>query len=215
MEKKIIDVRIDELVLTRKGPVDGAEDTIAVKISLQNPAEGVPLVETLKVFKPKDIDSIDWSGDLTRASIWKTPIRGVAPLTVEVVTVDADSEAEKKVLGIVKNLGALGLTIATGGIASPLLSGAATIAGNSLLETLETSDDAYEIGRAEIELDSENLSDRVKAPLKVLEAVPAKTIVTNTGPRRTTRSVRRRTDVSPAIPVGENGRVALRVLTLA
>jgi len=215
MEKKIIDVRIDELVLTKKGPIDGAEDTIAVKISLQNPAEGVPLVETLKVFKPKDIDSIDWSGDLTRASIWKTPIRGVAPLTVEVVTVDADSEAEKKVLGIVKNLGALGLTIATGGIASSLLSGAATIAGNSLLEILETGDDAYEIGRAEIELDSENLSDRVKAPLKVLEAVPAKTIVTNTGPRRTTRSVRRRTDVSPAIPVGENGRVALRVLTLA
>ena len=93
MERKIIQVSIEELILLNRGPMDSKDDMNLFRFSMNQPAEGVQGIETVKVIPAKDDIPTDWS-DFDLSLVFKTSLRGKAKLRIEALAIDKLSSFE-------------------------------------------------------------------------------------------------------------------------
>ena len=209
MEKKIIEILIDDLNLEKRGPIDGEEDTNIFKFTLNYPTEEIPSIETVKTVKVTKEIPTNWSSDLDNAIVFKTPIRGRANLKVEVFSVDKDSDGEKAMKSMFKTLVGTSLGIWTGGFSSVYVGAITNKLGTSLIDLIDETDDIDLIGSASYLLNSEELPNKINLDLVVQTAVVQKELSTVGGGPPSRR--RRKIIETEIIPVGTNGRVNLIV----
>ncbi|MXY05087.1 MAG: hypothetical protein F4Y55_04440, partial [Gammaproteobacteria bacterium] len=94
MERRVIQITITQLKLEKRGPSNSDNDANVFRFTLSHPIEGVPGLETVKSIAAGEKIPIDW-GDLSKAMVFKTAIRGKSALTVEAIAVDRKSRAAK------------------------------------------------------------------------------------------------------------------------
>ncbi len=212
MEKKIIQISITDIRLDHRGPLDGAEDVNLLRFSLSYPAEGVPNIETVKTIRANKPLPTDWSSDFDKSIVFKTPIRGQAKLTIEIVSVDKESDAEKFFGSLFKSIFGSVMGIWAGDFVSVYVGAITKSVGTSLLDLIEHDDDVDVIGKASMILDSESLSDKIELDLEVEQEVVRKEYVNAAGGPPSRR--RRRVVDTVVIPAGNNGHISLKVLVL-
>lgn len=209
MDKKVIQISIKELVLHKRGPMNGEEDHNLIRFTLSYPAEGVSGIETVKTIKSTKPIPTDWEQDLEKAIVFKTEIRGSSVLSVEAVSVDKDSPTESFFKGLFKSIFGAVLGVWTGGFGSAYVGAITNTVGTSLTEIAEDEEDIDVIGAAKLVLDSENLNADETLDLVVETPVVEKRYVNRPGGARSNR--RRRVVETVVIPSGSNGHVKLAV----
>lgn len=212
MEKKVVQILIDELFLNKRGPIDEAEDTNIFRFTLSYPAEGVSSIETVKTIKAtKDIPT-DWSSDFDKAIVFKTPLRGKAKLTIEAISVDKDSDSEKFLKGLFKSFFGSVFGVWTGGFGSAYVGAITNSVGTSLIDLVENDDDVDIVGTASYVIDSEQLPNDISLDLDIKTPVVKKEYTRVGGGPPSRR--RRRIVEREVIPVGVNGKIKLLVSSI-
>jgi hypothetical protein len=212
MEKKVIQISIKELVLDKRGPMDGEEDYNLIRFTLSYPSEGISGIETLKTIKSTKPIPVNWGQELDKSIVFKTNIRGKSVLSIEAVSVDKSSATEKAFKRLFKSLFGAVLGVWTGGFGSAYVGAITNTVGTTLVDLAEDEDDIDVIGVAEVILDSENLNELVELDLNVKKPVVEKTYVTRGSGERSNR--RRRVIETTIIPEGINGHVKLLIQEL-
>ena len=204
MDRKIIQISIEELILVSRGPLDSKKDINLFRFSMNQPAEGVPGVETAKIVSIKKEIPTDWS-DFDLSLIFKTPLRGKAKLNIEALAIDKLSGLEK----FLARVFSAAIGVWTGGFGNAYVGAVTKIGANSLVDALSADATTYLIGSASVLLDSENLSNSVLRTLLVEQEI-AKPVGRQ---KSKTPGVKRKKKV--VVPKGPNGSVRLRIDCLA
>ena len=209
MNKKIVQISIGDLALDKRGPIEGEEDINIFRFTLSYPAEGISGIETVKTIKATKPIPTDWNSDFDKSIVFKTPIRGKAKLSIEVVSVDKESDGEKRLKAFIGKLFGAVLGVWTGGFGSAYVGAITNTVGTSLLDQVDDDDDIDIIGEASYLLDSDELPSEIDLDLVVKNPVMKKEYQTTTvGPRSRRRHRVIQTEV---IPAGNNGRVKLDI----
>lgn len=212
MEKKIIQILIKELNISKRGPIKGAEDINLFRFNLSYPAEGISGIETVKTIKATKKIPSNWSSDFEKSIVFKTPLRGKAKLSIEAVSIDKDSDGEKFLKSLFKSVFGAALGVWTGGFGNAYVGALTKTIGSSIVDLIGEDDDIDIIGRASSILDSENLPDEISLVLKVEKPVVEKKYISvGQGPLSKRRH---RTISKTVIDVGKNGNIKLKVETI-
>lgn len=208
MNKKIVQFSIKELVLTNRGPNDDKEDQNLFRFTLSYPAEGISGLETVKTIPASKAIPNDWGADFDKAILFKTELRGKAKLSIEAVSIDKQSAAEKSLLKIFGGIFGAVLGVWTGGFGSAYVGAITKSVGTSITDMVEDEDDIDIIGKANFVVDSEDLPAAIELPLMVEKPVTQKVRKRNPNRGSTIRTIR--TD-EVVIPAGPNGHLKIEV----
>ena len=154
MERRVVQITITKMDITKRGPSNSDNDANIFRFTLNHPIEGVPGLETVKSVAAGECIPKDW-GDLGRAMVFKTAIRGKSPLTVEAIAVDRKSKAAKFIRKVLRGV--------IGGFAGVWskefgddYAGVATkTAGSSLADLVDSTDSVTPLGKGVVVIDSE------------------------------------------------------------
>ena len=209
MDKRIIEVRIADLYLKKRGALEGAEDINLFRFTLTYPAEGVAGIETIKTIKATKKLPKNWASDFDRSIVFKTPLRGKAKLKVEALAIDRDSESEKFFKALFKKVFGAALGVWTGGFSNAYVGAITSAVGESLTDQIDSDEDVDILGTAEFTLNSQSLKTSLTSKLTVKKSVVKKELNQSTGRHPSQR--RRRIKNTIVIPKGDNGSITLTV----
>ena len=205
MERIIIQVSIEELKLINRGTINnGSDNDINLfRFTMNQPAEGIQQIETVKVVKAKDDIPTEWS-DFDMGLVFKSALRGKSKLRVEALSVDKKGGAEK----FFKKFLSAVLGVWTGGFSNAYVGAVTQLAGGSLIELIDDDDDSDVIGIATFILDSNDLQRTIQCELSVREPVKKRTVKPKKNRRNSTKE-------KIVVPKGSNGSITLRIERLA
>ncbi|MBS3797993.1 hypothetical protein [Pseudoalteromonas sp. BDTF-M6] len=212
MEKKVIQLSIAELMLHKRGPMDGAEDINLFRFVLSYPAEGISAIESVKTLLSTDELPTDWDSDFDKAILFKTPLRGKAQLSIEACSVDKDSQAQASFKKLLNSILGSTLGIFTGGFGSAYVGKITNTVGKSVIDVIGDEEDVDIIGKATYLLDSEQLPETIDLPLVVDTPVVEKKYVLVGHENSVNR--RRKVVENEVIPAGNNGQIRIKVTEL-
>ena len=168
MERRVIQIIVTQMNLEKRGPSNSDNDANIFRFTLSHPIEGVPGLETVKSIGAREKIPTEW-GDLSKAMVFKTAIRGKSALTVEAIAVDRKSRAAKFIRKVLRGV--------IGGFAGVWskefeddYAGVVTkTAGTSLADLVDDSDSLWALGRGTEVIDSEDYAP-AKSPAAADEA---------------------------------------------